>query len=167
MLLILLRHGIAHDRLDPACPPDFERALTEKGRRRTRAAVAGLRALGVAVDVVGSSPLVRAVQTAEIARQVLEPTDATRLELDALEPFGDPREVLADVAEAGRDAVLLAGHAPSLDRVVAAAVGAPRPLTHLKKAGVACLELEPGGGRLVWLHEPRALRRIASAASID
>ncbi len=168
MRLILLRHGIAHDRLDPDCPPDFERALTDRGRERTRAAVEGLRALGVRPDAIASSALLRAVQTAEIARDVLRPADGSRLTVEALEPFGDAREVLAAARECGCESLLLAGHAPNLDGVVAAALGWPRPLTRLKKAGAACLEIEDGApSRLAWLLPPKVLRRIASEAARD
>ena len=168
MNLILLRHGIAHDRAAADCPPDPQRALTEKGVRRTRAAVEGLRALGVRVQAIGSSRLVRALQTAEIARAVLEPARSTPVTIDALDPFGDPEQVLAAALESGYESLLLAGHAPNLDRVLAAALGSPGPLTPLKKAGAAWLDVEPGAaGRLVGYFEPKLLRRIASGRAID
>ncbi|MBC8072206.1 MAG: phosphohistidine phosphatase SixA, partial [Deltaproteobacteria bacterium] len=48
MWVHLLRHGIAIDPSDPACPTDPERFLTEKGRSRTRSAAKGLRRIDIA-----------------------------------------------------------------------------------------------------------------------
>ena len=45
MMLYLVRHGIAIDRDDPACPAEAERYLTEEGLKRTREAARGIRRL--------------------------------------------------------------------------------------------------------------------------
>src|SRR5690606_30458577 len=71
MLLVLLRHGIAQDRVEGGV--DADRRLTPRGLRRTREAVQGLRALGVAPRVVLSSPYRRARETAELAIEALGP----------------------------------------------------------------------------------------------
>lgn len=166
MDLYLLRHGIAVDRDHPQCPPDPDRPLTETGKRRTRAVARGMRALGLKPDAVRSSPFVRARQTAEIAMEELAlPSDQAR-ELKALIPAGEPDDVLTAVADVDADAVLCAGHAPNLDRVIARAAGAPRIFTSLKKAGLAVLQLsgpQPGRGDLVALYPARALRRLGGA----
>ena len=62
--LYLVRHAIAEAGGDDG-PEDAERPLTREGVARMRDGVAGLRALGVKVDIVCTSPLVRAVKTAE------------------------------------------------------------------------------------------------------
>ena len=71
MRVILLRHGIAHDRADPACPADPGRALTEEGRKKTRKAVRRLVRVGVQVTRIITSPYVRAKETADIAAEIL------------------------------------------------------------------------------------------------
>ena len=68
--LLLLRHGIAEEAR--AGLLDRERALTERGRHRTRAVLERLVALGMTADRVLSSPLLRARQTAEITVASLE-----------------------------------------------------------------------------------------------
>src|SRR5690606_6979608 len=69
MRLYLVRHGIAED---PSLQrPDSARALTAPGIERLRLQGRALRRAGFAVDVILSSPLVRAVQTAEILGQTL------------------------------------------------------------------------------------------------
>ncbi len=163
MKLYLMRHGIAVDRMDPACPPDDERPLTPKGARRTRYAARGLAAQGVAIEAVLASPLVRARQTAEIAALVLG-EDPAEVEIAGdLRPGGDPAAFLRTLERRSETGILCVGHAPNLDRVIAACLGfRGEPPLALKKAGVACVDWEPhaGRGHLEWLMEPRALRKL-------
>lgn len=166
MLIHLFRHGIAIDRADPDCPPDAERFLTDTGIRRTRMAARGLARLGVTAQLVLTSPFVRARQTAELAVNALQLHDVERRETDALLWGAHPeilRQQLASLV--GVDEVLCTGHAPHLDRFVAHMVGAPMPVTALKKAGFAALQadvLTPGGAVLVAAYPPRALRKLRS-----
>jgi phosphohistidine phosphatase len=165
MDVYLFRHGIAIPPDDPACPPDPDRWLTDEGVQRTRAAARGLRALGLAPELVLSSPYVRARQTADLASQELGLSPDALAEVDALTPTGDPDDVLAALAERDAAAILCTGHAPNLDRVIARAAGAPRVFTSLKKAGLAVLSLagaRPGRGQLVALYPARALRILGT-----
>ena len=170
MFLYLMRHGIAVDRLDPRCPPDPERPLTDRGAARTRRAAAGLRASGVAPEVVLTSPYVRARQTAEIAAEELGVPAKRIVEVDALVPDGEPDELWAVLRQSGRESVLCVGHAPQLDVFLADALCSREVVvTKLKKAGVACLELTRGphreGCRLASLLPPRALRDLADGGA--
>ena len=63
--LYLIRHAIAYER-GPKWPDDTKRPLTRVGIAKMRRAATGIVAAGVKVDLVLSSPLVRARQTAEI-----------------------------------------------------------------------------------------------------
>lgn len=163
MILVLFRHGIAVDRLDPACPPDEERPLTAKGVRRTRRAARGLRALGVRPRVVLTSPLVRAVQTAELAMEELGVEPSVLARTDLLRPGAPAGGLLRHLKDRGVEEALCAGHAPNLDFVLAASLGIRgEPPFALKKAGAAAVDLVPlgGPGTLLWLLEPRALRTL-------
>lgn len=155
------------DRLDPGCPPEPERPLTPRGIEKTRAAALGLRALSIKPDAIFTSPYLRAAQTAEIACEALGfPLKKVRRS-DALKPGGDPAEFFKELARVRAKEVMCFGHAPQLDRLIARAVGAPSAFTALKKAGVACLELKtltPPKGQLVWLYQPKALRRVGKQA---
>ena len=161
MLLYLMRHGIAIDREDPECPPDPERFLTKKGIEKSRAAALGLRALGIKPDAMLTSPLVRAVQTAEITAAALGFSRERIRKTDALIFGHKPVELFRELAHVRGKEVMCFGHAPHLDEVIAFALGCRSSVTALKKAGVACLELESISsprGSLLWLHTPRSLR---------
>lgn len=161
MLLYLMRHGIAIDREDPNCPPDPERFLTKKGMEKTRAVAQGLRALGIKPDVMLASPFVRAVQTAEVTAAALG-FARDRIRRTETLIFGHkPAELFRELAKVRGKEIMCFGHAPHLDEVIAFALGCRAPITSLKKAGVACLELEATSaprGALLWLHTPRSLR---------
>jgi phosphohistidine phosphatase len=162
--VVLLRHGIAVDRSDLDGPADEERPLTPKGTRRTREACRGLATLDVEPDLVLTSPLVRARQTAEIAAEVLG--GATVEETSALSGGTQTREIFEVLAGLAADTVVCVGHAPQLDVLLAEALRGTQDagLAPLKKAGAARVDFEappaPAGGRLVWLQAPRALRAL-------
>jgi len=70
-----------------------------------------------------------------------------------------------ELAKSKAEETICCGHAPNLDEVIAAAVHAPKPLTQLKKAGAAALEMHsfrPVDGQLIWLLSPRILRDLQS-----
>jgi len=164
VLIHLLRHGISMDRADPACPPDPERALTDKGRQRTKDVARGWARLEPMIDGLLVSPYRRAVQTAEVVAGVFAWDSVERRLCDALIPMGEPSAVVGEIARAQLSAPLLVGHAPNLDLVIAFLVGARLPVTALKKAGLATLEvneLAQGGGRLAALYTPSTLRELA------
>ena len=69
-VLYLVRHAIAADR-GPKYPKDDERPLTREGKSRMKAVVAGWRKLAPDLDLILTSPLVRAQSTAEIVRNGL------------------------------------------------------------------------------------------------
>jgi phosphohistidine phosphatase len=168
MLVTLLRHGLALDRNDPSCPPDPERPLTAKGIIRTRRACRGLGNASCQPEVVLTSPYLRARQTAEIALDELGLHEDDMLVTGSLEPGADPGHLFTELERLGEPSALAVGHAPHLDLAIAHALGLDEPCTKLKKAGAACLELEGGlgdaGVRLVFLMEPRALRRLKKKA---
>jgi phosphohistidine phosphatase len=120
-----LRHGDAEDG-----EPDFERRLTEKGRRQSRDAGAARAALGVEFELCLSSPRVRARETAELACEPLgvEVTIEEQLSGGSFDPL--------DVA-AGLDNVLLVGHEPDFSEAVEELTGAR---VDMKKGGLACVE---------------------------
>ena len=164
MIIYLFRHGLAIDRDDPECPPDPKRFLTRKGVEKTRAAAMGLRALGLAPEIILSSPYVRAMQTGELVAEALEFPRARIVQTDALLPPAGPAQLFKVLAKTKVAAVLCVGHAPNLDEIIGYALGANGSFTALKKAGAACLEMEslsPGKGTLLWLHTPKSLRLLA------
>lgn len=163
MRVYLMRHGIAISRDDPNAPPEADRNLTPAGIEKTRAASRGLRTLGIEPDAVFTSPYLRAVETAEIACESLGfPANKIR-HTDALTPDAKPAALFKELEDTKFEEVLCCGHAPNLDHVIAFAVRAPSAFTELKKAGVACLEvdsLSPVRAKLLWLQTAKSLRLL-------
>ena len=165
MDVVFFRHGLAHDRADPGCPVDAERALTDEGRRRTKRAAAGLLGLNVRPSRILVSPFVRARQTAELVADCAALPWGRIVVAPALLPDAPPYAVFQLLAsfEGDDGCVVCVGHAPQLDRAIALALGTPRVVTRLKKAGAALLVVErppQPSGELVWLMNARALARI-------
>jgi phosphohistidine phosphatase len=163
MRLYLMRHGIAINRDDPACPPEPDRHLTPKGIERTRGAARGLAELGVQPQMMLTSPFLRSLQTAEIVCEVLGYPVKKIRRTDALKAEARPTQLLAEVARLKADSVMCFGHAPNLDLVIAQALGSGSVITALKKAGVACLEFESYDaprGLLLWLQTAKSLRLL-------
>jgi len=160
--IYLVRHGAAADQ-GPEFPNDEDRPLTDDGIERFRVAVAGLRDLGVALDRVLTSPLVRAVQTAEILAARLE-TKVALVKTDALRPGGRHDAVMAALGRlpAG-SSIALVGHMPLIGEIAARLIGAREP-PEFKKGSVCRIDVEElppaAAGRLVWLLPPRALRAL-------
>jgi phosphohistidine phosphatase len=164
--LLLLRHGIAEERSPGA--DDAARALTARGRERSRAVLERLAGLGFRADRLLSSPLCRARQTAELA---VRAGLAEALELaEALAPAADPLDSLprwlASLAppEGERPRLLLVGHEPDLGLLACRLIGAPAGAIELRKAGLVVLHLSScregplaGSAQLRLLLSPRLL----------
>ena len=163
MRVVLFRHGIAIDRADPACPADELRQLTDRGRKRTRAAARGLSALDLHPDRILSSPWLRARETAEIAASELG-FDEDRIEFTRdLLPFAAPATLHEDLLATGGSEVLLAGHSPHLDDLLRELTGVGNlSILRLKKAGAASITISSGHGSLDWMISPRELRRLGA-----
>lgn len=160
--LYLVRHAIAAER-GPNYPDDRERPLTSEGVARFKRVAAGLADLDVTLDIVLTSPLVRAHHTAELL--VAGVSGKPRLEvLEALAPGGRQAQVVEAVTRYAKRArrLALVGHEPDLGELAARYLRA-RGTIEFKKGGVCCLELDgavpEGPGTLKWLLPPRALRR--------
>jgi phosphohistidine phosphatase len=165
--LYLVRHAEAAAR-GRDYPDDAARPLTEAGTARFRRAVAGLRAVGVELDLVLTSPYVRARETADVLVAGLRPKPKL-IVVDALMPAKKPMEVVAAVtrhAAAGRGAsrIALVGHEPDLGELAARLLGATGTI-EFKKGAVCRLDLDramPNGpGTLRWFLTPRVLRGLA------
>jgi phosphohistidine phosphatase len=158
----LVRHAIAAERGE-RWPDDTKRPLTSDGIARMRKVVKGLRELDVVASTIYTSPLVRAVQTAEIVAGGLKPEPEMKV-LPALAPGGQP----AKVAEAlgshkAPSGIVLVGHEPDLGELAAWLIGAKTPLP-FKKGGACRIDLAAPAtartGQLVWLATPKMLRAV-------
>ncbi len=163
MRLCLVRHGIATARHADA--DDAERALTPASIPRTRAAMVGLATL-FSPEIVFTSPLRRARQTATIATEVFGLPRA--VVCDAL-ASGQHAAVLAALRDADATTAVLVGHEPWLAALVSLLIGGSPggPHMQIKKAGAALVEIpapiEPGTGTLLWLLPPAVLRQLGGS----
>lgn len=156
MELYFLRHGIAAD-VGPDGLGDAGRPLTKEGIAKMRAGARGLRRLGLQLDALLSSPLVRAHETATIVAREL----GLELQLaDELAPGCDIAQLFALLGEhRAAERVMLVGHEPDFSILIGALTGGSRVL--MKKGGLGRVDidlLEEGAGTLAWLLPPRALR---------
>ncbi len=150
MRLYFLRHGLAADR-ETWTGDDFDRPLTDQGKERMAREAATLVKMSLDLDVILTSPLVRAYQTAEIVAQQLNQTDQL-VQDERLSPgFGSNQlaKILKTYPEA--QALMLVGHEPDFSQVIGDLIGGGR-LT-CKKGSLACVELTDRSlhGDLVWL----------------
>ena len=160
--LYLIRHGLAEERGE-AWPDDTKRPLTERGMSRMRKAVRGLARLGVSIDVVLTSPLVRARQTAEIIAGGFNPRPQL-VSVDALALDGSYQAVLADLEKhAKRTRIALVGHEPGIGELAARLIGTRHPV-EFKKGAICRIDLETvppaGPGTLRWFLTPKILRGL-------
>ena len=160
--LYLVRHGLAEERGD-AWPDDTKRPLTADGMSRMRKAARGLARLGIGLDVVLTSPLVRARQTAEILAGALEPRPSL-VTIDSLAPEGVYTTLLADLEKHARKTrIALVGHEPNIGELAARLIGS-RHAIEFKKGAVCRIDLETlppsGPGDLRWLMTAKMLREI-------
>ncbi|HWP84227.1 MAG TPA: phosphohistidine phosphatase SixA [Terriglobia bacterium] len=163
--LFLMRHGIAAPRTAASTLRDEERRLTPKGRKRTEQIARGLRRLGYQFDWIVSSPLARALETAEIVAATARTPSPVDL-CPALRPGGAFEELAAFLArEKRRRRILLVGHEPDLGHLAGRLLGAgPAANLEFKKGGcclIRCRDLLSGeDSKLIWWLTPRLLRAL-------
>lgn len=154
--LWLLRHGEA---VPHESKPDFERELTPRGRRQSAAAGEALARLGLEFAACYTSPLVRAVETAELACQALNVEPELREAVGKGFDADVVRELLAEHGDGER--ILLVGHNPSFEQVV---FDLTAGRVDFKKGGVAGIRVSTGSGVLIALMRPRELESLALSA---
>jgi phosphohistidine phosphatase len=162
ILLYIIRHGIAVDRSDPKSPPDAERPLTAKGVQKTRSAALGLKALGAKPDVLVTSPLVRAAQTAEIFAEAIGfPPEKIQIS-ENLKPNASAAETVKEFQRMKAKEVMCFGHGPHVDLLISYLAGSRGVFTGLKRAGVACFEQQSVHAKweLLWYVTPKILRSL-------
>ncbi len=160
--LYLIRHGIAEARGE-AWPDDTKRPLTDDGMSRLRKSARALARLDISFDVVLTSPLVRAQQTAEIIASAFSPKPPI-VNVDALAPDGSVTAAIAELEKhSKRMRIAIVGHEPSIGELASRLAGM-RANMEFKKGAVARIDVEAlppkAPGTLRWFVPPRFLRNI-------
>jgi phosphohistidine phosphatase len=156
MEIYLLRHAIAED----AAPgrPDAERALTAEGRDKLRRVLRRARQSDVSPTLILTSPYRRALETAEIAAQVLG-YEERPVHSRSLVPEAPPHEVWDEIrAHREEAAILMASHEPLTSSAVAFLLGCPGLQVEMKKAALVRIDCDRFGGEprgvLKWMLTP-------------
>ena len=160
MRITLIRHAEAGD----DAPRDEARALTERGRQDARRLGRGLARRKVELSLIVTSPLVRAVQTAEIVAAALAYRGRV-LVTDSLIPEAPASQVVGFLASLSRDleaatSIALVAHEPILSAVAAALTQRPRhpPLKKAEALRIRMAGGPEGKGTLRWRVDARGRR---------
>src|ERR1700726_665376 len=153
MLIYFLRHGEA-DWPDWE-KPDDERPLTKRGRKEMHEVAAFLKRVKARPDLIVTSPLPRASQTAEIAAEHLK----VKFYQDKLlaKSFGR-QELERLLKKYPAESLMIVGHEPDFTQTISQLTGAS---LKLPKAGISLVELNRSWrhGRLLWLIPPKVATR--------
>jgi phosphohistidine phosphatase len=160
MKVLIVRHAIAVPSGNPDID-DRDRPLTPRGRKRFRKAARGLACILPRPDALFTSPLPRALETAQIAAEAWG--DVTPVE-DPRLAGGHAEDILPTLTAYGEDAlVALVGHEPDVSHLLGRLVGGAGEGLTFKKGGAALVEVDgaaAANGRLIWFLPPRLLRRL-------
>ena len=164
MQLLIVRHGIAEDHETWAPRDDDSRPLTDDGKKKMKEAAKGLHSLVPRLDVLASSPLTRAMQTAMILAKLYDKGEPQRV--DALAPGQHPSALAAWLrSQATRKTVAVVGHEPSLGTIISwLAAGVEQSFVELGKGGACLLDLgeriDAGEAMIEWVLRPSHLRAL-------
>lgn len=165
MILYFLRHASAGEAV--ANPKkDEKRGLDKEGIEQCGYMGRALVALEAQVDVIVSSPLKRATQTASLVGN--EIGYEGKLQIDAgLRPgatLADFRRVLEKYAR--QEAIMVVGHNPNLSQFLGAVISDSgcEASVELKKGAVAKVEMRRSSGTLQWCLTPKVARSLYTTA---
>jgi phosphohistidine phosphatase len=166
MLVYLLRHGIAEDaRLGKT---DAERELTAEGRRKLRETLRAAAQAQVKPSLMLTSPLVRALQTAEIAREILHYRGDV-LRTKSLLPNARPEQVWDEIRVHQDEAeLMLVGHEPLFSQLAGYLLASPEIRIDFKKGAILRVDFESVGlkpnGVLRWFMTAKLANRNSTPA---
>jgi len=166
MFLYFLRHASAGQALSNA-KKDEKRGLDKDGIEQCGYIGRALASLGVQVEIIVSSPLKRATQTAALVGNEMGHEGKLAME-NGLRPqasFADFQKMLDKYSR--QDSVLLVGHNPNLREFLGRIIcdSGNEAVVELKKGAVAKVEMRRNAGSLSWCITPRILRTLYAAAT--
>ena len=165
MIIYFLRHASAGEHL--ANPKkDEKRALDKEGIEQCGYVGRALAALEAQVDVMVSSPLKRATQTASLVGNEMGYEGKLQIET-GLRPeatFSDFRKLVEKYAR--QEAIMVVGHNPNLSQFLGAIISDSgcEASVELKKGAVAKVEMRRSTGTLQWCLTPKLVRALYAAA---
>lgn len=169
MHLLFIRHAIAERREEFAATgkDDAFRPLSDQGRRKMQRAVRGLAQLVPRLNLVATSPLTRAVETAQIVREAYG--SVKQIKLDALCPEAPVEDLLPWLrSQQAETPVALVGHEPHMSCAISwLLTGNSTPIVVMKKGAACLIETADSddweGATLCWLLQPAQLRMLGGS----
>jgi phosphohistidine phosphatase len=151
MLIYVLRHG---DAIQSSSLHDSERPLSELGEQQAAAVGEYLKTLTTPPTAILSSPLVRAMQTAEAVRRSLNIQEIQTSEY--LVPGTRKEQLIDQLNQLHPDSVLLVGHEPHLSQTISLLLTGRENLpVEFRKCSLSSLlasdPVRPGHALLQWL----------------
>jgi phosphohistidine phosphatase len=168
MVIYFVRHANAGPKHFSDSSKDEKRPIDKLGEEQSHDVGRALAALGVTVNVIVSSPLTRAMQTAAIVSQELGHEEKLVLD-DALRPeatFEKFKALLNRYKD--KAAIMVVGHDPSMTEFVNRTLsgGAPLAVIEMKKAGVAKVEKDiHRQAVLKWCMPPKVVQKIQRSSA--
>lgn len=166
MDIYFLRHASAGDKKAPTPQEDEKRPLDGKGIEQSKQMGKLLATLSIEPDAIISSPLTRAVQTAELVAEQLKGQPSVTLD-DALRPdtsYEQFQDLLRHYER--RKSIIVAGHNPNESEFLSYLIsgGTTKESVELKKGAVAKVDYLAGRGTLVWCITPKLLNAAQESA---
>jgi len=164
MNIYLLRHAISVTRGTPGFPND-DRPLTDEGRKKMSEGAKALVKVIEPLDIILTSPLVRASETAQIAAKALH-CEKKVMVCDKLQPEYSPKFVIEYLAGFNTyKNIMLVGHEPQMGLIASHLLGLEKEFLEVKKGSLICIEVDSlkprTTGTLLWSLRPKHLRMIA------
>ena len=159
--IFILRHGQAEEPGENQSKTDFDRKLTEDGKVKINKLGLFFNTLEEGLNLVLSSPYLRAKETAEIFTDCLEPKPDLKI-VDFLSCGSSCKEIAKGLIQySSLNKILLVGHIPDLELFLGKLIGAER--INLKKGSLAIVTLDNSieySGELVWLVTPKLIKKL-------
>ena len=163
MELFILRHGEAGQRLS-SNPSDRQRSLTATGKEEVMEVAKALKEFGTKFDLIASSPLKRAYETAAIVAKIFKMSNKLQT-WSELAPEGVRSELYRKICRLRQEySILLVGHEPQLSEIVNEIIHKSRLKSAkivIRKAGLVRIRVIASNpvlyGELRWLLTPKIL----------
>jgi phosphohistidine phosphatase len=164
MMLYIMRHGLAEE-VGPK-GDDASRQLTIEGREKISAAAKGLKALDLELEVILTSPIPRAAETANLVAAELGGAPVPQMMKELSTGVSPQAAMVALKQMVPHQSVLIVGHEPTLSRVASLLLTGTAEVAsiRLKQGSVIALELpervDRGVAQLRWMMTQRHLRKV-------
>jgi phosphohistidine phosphatase len=165
MELYVLRHAIALSCAEAGVSQDAERPLSAEGKEKMKRIAAAMKRLGIEMDLILSSPFVRARDTALMAHDGIGLSNCLEFS-DALASGQDTRMVLTELRERfqKKERIMVVGHEPDLSLLIGKVTSMGRLQVEMKKAGLAKIDITQTNpeirGTLEFLLTPKVMLNI-------